>query len=125
MWETLYGMVLAYPIVCFIFVPVYYNLGITSVYQYLDLRFKSRLVRCLASGTYVIRQLLNQGVTIFTPCVALYTIVGIPYWVSLLGITIVSVLFTILVSRNIFKTINSIYHTCSLFLCGFSRQKIA
>ncbi|KAK9889562.1 hypothetical protein WA026_006936 [Henosepilachna vigintioctopunctata] len=96
MWETLYGMVLAYPIVCFIFVPVYFSLGITSVYQYLDLRFKSRLVRCLASGTYIVRQLLNQGVTVFTPCVALNTVIGIPYWASILGITVVSIIFTIL-----------------------------
>ena len=33
MYETLYGILLAYPIVSYIFVPVYYNLGITSVYQ--------------------------------------------------------------------------------------------
>ncbi|CAH1375121.1 unnamed protein product [Tenebrio molitor] len=96
MWETLYGMVLAYPIVCFVFVPVYFSLGITSVYQYLDLRFKSRLVRCLASGTYIVRQLLNQGVTVFTPCVALNTVIGIPYWASIFGITLVSIIFTIL-----------------------------
>ncbi|CAH0555789.1 unnamed protein product [Brassicogethes aeneus] len=96
MWETLYGMVLAYPIVCYVFVPVYFSLGITSVYQYLDLRFKSRLVRCLASGTYVIRQLLNQGVTVFTPCVALNTVIGIPYWASIFGITLVSIIFTVL-----------------------------
>ncbi|KAF5285294.1 hypothetical protein FQR65_LT13272 [Abscondita terminalis] len=96
MWETLYGMILAYPIVCFVFVPVYYSLGITSVYQYLDLRFKSRLVRCLASGTYVLRQLLNQGVTVFTPCVALNSVIGIPYWASIFGITIISIIFTIL-----------------------------
>lgn len=38
MWETLYGIINAYPIVCFVFVPVYCNLDITSVYQYLDLR---------------------------------------------------------------------------------------
>lgn len=38
MWETLYGIVTAYPIVIFIFVPVYCSLDITSVYQYLDLR---------------------------------------------------------------------------------------
>ncbi|CAD6992346.1 unnamed protein product [Ceratitis capitata] len=37
MWENIYGMVSAYPIVCFVFVPVYFNLGITSVYQYIDL----------------------------------------------------------------------------------------
>lgn len=39
MWEIIYGMMSAYPIVCFMFVPVYFNLGITSVYQYIDLRW--------------------------------------------------------------------------------------
>lgn len=33
MYEILYGMLLAYPLVAYLFVPVYYNLGITSVYQ--------------------------------------------------------------------------------------------
>jgi hypothetical protein len=33
MWETLYGMICAYPIVIYVFVPMYYSLGITSVYQ--------------------------------------------------------------------------------------------
>ncbi|EFN76289.1 sodium-coupled monocarboxylate transporter 2 [Harpegnathos saltator] len=96
MWETLYGMLLAYPIVCFIFVPVYYNLGVTSVYQYLDMRFKSKLVRCLASFSYVIRSLLNLAVTVFTPCVALKAVIGLPYWASIVGITIISVAFTIM-----------------------------
>ncbi|XP_069679260.1 sodium-coupled monocarboxylate transporter 2 [Periplaneta americana] len=96
MWETLYGMICAYPIVIFIFVPVYYSLGITSVYQYLDLRFKSRLVRCIASFTYVIRSLLNLGVTVFTPCVALKTVIGLPYWASILSITVISIIFTIM-----------------------------
>lgn len=96
MWETLYGMVCAFPIVIFIFVPVYYNLGITSVYQYLDMRFKSRAVRTLASGTYVIRSILNLGVTVFTPCVALKTVFGLPYWASIVSITIIGVGFTIM-----------------------------
>lgn len=38
MWQTLYGYVCAYPVVCFVFIPVYFNLGITSAYQYLDMR---------------------------------------------------------------------------------------
>lgn len=96
MWETLYGMLLSYPIVCFVFVPVYYSLGITSVYQYLDMRFNSRLVRCLASFSYVIRSLLNLGVAVFTPCVALYTVIGLPYWASIIGITTVSVALTVM-----------------------------
>lgn len=96
MWETLYGMIIAFPLVCFFFVPVYFSLGITSVYQYLDLRFKSRLVRCLASGTYVFRSLLNLGVTVFTPCVALKTVIGLPYWFSIMSIVAVSIIFTLL-----------------------------
>ncbi|KAG5345745.1 SC5AC protein, partial [Acromyrmex heyeri] len=96
MWETLYGMLLAYPIVCFVFVPVYYSLGITSVYQYLDMRFKSKLVRCLASFSYIVRSLLNLGVTVFTPCVALKAVIGLPYWASIIGITTISVVFTII-----------------------------
>lgn len=96
MWETLYGMVTAYPIVAFVFIPVYFNLGITSVYQYIELRFNSRFVRCLASGTYIFRSILNLGVTVFTPTVALYTIIGIPIWMSLLAITIISILFNLL-----------------------------
>ncbi|CAD1475249.1 unnamed protein product [Heterotrigona itama] len=96
MWETIYGMLLAYPIVCFIFVPVYYSLGITSVYQYLDMRFNSKLVRCLASFSYVIRSLLNLAVTIFTPCVALKAVIGLPYWASIFGITSISVVFSVM-----------------------------
>jgi solute carrier family 5 (sodium-coupled monocarboxylate transporter), member 8/12 len=96
MWETLYGMVNAYPIVAFVFCPVYFNLGITSVYQYIELRFKSRLVRCLASGTYIFRTILNLGVTVFTPTIALYTIIQIPIWVSLVAISLISILFNLL-----------------------------
>ncbi|XP_035775838.1 sodium-coupled monocarboxylate transporter 1-like isoform X1 [Anopheles albimanus] len=96
MWESLYGVVSAYPIVCFVFIPVYFDLGITSVYQYLELRFNSRLVRCLASGTYILRTLLSLGVTIYTPTVALNTIIGVPYWASLLCITVISIFFNAL-----------------------------
>lgn len=96
MWETLYGMVNAYPIVAFVFIPVYFNLGITSVYQYIEMRFKSRFVRRLASGTYIFRSILNLGVTVFTPTVALYTIIGIPIWMSLCAITAISIVFNLL-----------------------------
>lgn len=33
MWQTMYGMCLAFPVVAYFFVPVYFSLGITSVYQ--------------------------------------------------------------------------------------------
>lgn len=95
MWETIYGLASAYPIVCFIFVPIYLNLGITSVYQYLDMRFKSKLVRRLASGTFIARNVFIMGITMYTPCVALNTVANIPYWASYLLMTALGILFTI------------------------------
>lgn len=40
--------------------------------------------------------ILNLGVTVFTPTVALYTILGIPIWMSLLAITLISIIFNLL-----------------------------
>lgn len=62
-------------------------------------RFNSRLVRCLASATFILRQILTLGVTVYTPSVALNTVIGIPYWVSICGLTAISIFFTILVRR--------------------------
>ncbi|CAG9838294.1 unnamed protein product [Diabrotica balteata] len=124
MWESLYGTLLAYPIVCFVFVPMYYNLGITSVYQYLDLRFKSRLVRCLASGTFIFRQFLLQGVTVFTPCVALKAISGVPYWVSICGIGLISMFFNILgglkaaIWADVLQSVITVLVSVAIIICG-------
>lgn len=59
MWETLYGMVTAYPIVAFVFIPVYFSLGVTSVYQFLDLRYKARKV-CKQFECYLLTKILTE-----------------------------------------------------------------
>lgn len=72
-------------------------------------RFKSRLVRCLASATYILRQILSLGVTVYTPSVALATVIGIPYWASIVGMSAICILFTILVSSNNKELLISFY----------------
>ncbi|XP_065371723.1 sodium-coupled monocarboxylate transporter 1 [Calliphora vicina] len=124
MWEIIYGMASAYPLVCFIFVPVYFNLGITSVYQYLDLRFKSRMVRCLASFTYIIRQICSLGVTVYTPSVALSTVIGIPYWASICCMTTICVFFSIkgglkaAINADVIQTITVIIVSIAIIIKG-------
>ncbi|XP_017477813.1 PREDICTED: sodium-coupled monocarboxylate transporter 1 [Rhagoletis zephyria] len=124
MWEIIYGMVSAYPIVCFVFVPVYFNLGITSVYQYIDLRFKSRLVRCLASATYIVRQICSLGITVYTPSVALSTVIGIPYWASIVGMAVICIFFTIMgglkaaINADVIQTVTVILVTLAVIVKG-------
>ena len=40
-----------------------------SVYEYLELRYSSRLVRLLASANYVITILFYLAVVLYAPCV--------------------------------------------------------
>ncbi|XP_026729219.1 sodium-coupled monocarboxylate transporter 1 [Trichoplusia ni] len=96
MWETLYGIILAFPLVCWIFVPVYYRLHTNSVYEYLQMRFGSRWVRRMAAATFLLRQVLNLSVTVYTPTVALHAVLALPHWASAAALTIVGIVFNLL-----------------------------
>ncbi|XP_026487150.1 sodium-coupled monocarboxylate transporter 2 [Vanessa tameamea] len=96
MWETLYGMMLAFPLVCWIFIPVYYRLSTNSVYEYLQMRFGSIWVRRLAAATFLLRQTLNLAVTVYTPTVALHAVLALPHWASAAALTVVAIVFNLL-----------------------------
>ncbi|XP_039760645.1 sodium-coupled monocarboxylate transporter 1 [Pararge aegeria] len=96
MWETLYGMALAFPLVCWIFIPVYYRLNTNSVYEYLQMRFGSRSVRRVAAATFLLRQTLNLAVTVYTPTVALHAVLRLPHWAAAAALTAVAVVFNLL-----------------------------
>lgn len=49
----------------------------------------------MASATFIARNVFIMGVTMYTPCVALNTVAGIPYWASYLLMTALGILFTI------------------------------
>lgn len=59
-------------------------------------------MRCLASATYIVRQICNLGITVYTPSVALSAVIGIPYWASIVGMSIICIFFTIMVSQEPF-----------------------
>ncbi|CAB3227531.1 unnamed protein product [Arctia plantaginis] len=96
MWETLYGIILAFPLVCWIFVPVYYRLHTNSVYEYLQMRFGSSWVRRMAAATFLVRQVLNLSVTVYTPTVAFHAVLALPHWASAAALTIVGIVFNLL-----------------------------
>ncbi|XP_050681923.1 sodium-coupled monocarboxylate transporter 1 [Leptidea sinapis] len=96
LWETLYGMILAFPVVCCVFIPVFFRLHTNSVYEYLELRFGSKAIRRIAAATFLLRQVLNLAVTVYTPTVALHAVLGLPHWASAAALTIVGIIFNVL-----------------------------
>ncbi|XP_038612489.1 sodium-coupled monocarboxylate transporter 1-like [Tachyglossus aculeatus] len=62
-----------------IFLPVFYRLGITSTYEYLELRF-NRHVRRLGTVLFIIQTVLYTGIVIYAPALALNQVTGFELW---------------------------------------------
>ncbi|KAK2544255.1 Slc5a8 isoform A [Columba livia] len=62
-----------------IFLPVFYKLGITSTYEYLELRFNKYLRLC-GTALFIIQTTLYTGIVIYAPALALNQVTGFDLW---------------------------------------------
>ena len=65
--------------------------------QYLELRYNSRVVRLLASFSFIVSLILYMGVVLYAPCLALHTITGLPVVALILLGGIVATIYTVMV----------------------------
>ncbi|XP_036306172.1 sodium/iodide cotransporter isoform X2 [Pipistrellus kuhlii] len=75
------------------YLPVFYRLGLTSTYQYLELRF-SRAVRLCGTLQYLMATVLYTGIVIYAPALILNQVTGLDIWGSLLSTGIICTLYT-------------------------------
>lgn len=62
-----------------VFLPVFYRLGITSTYEYLELRF-NKVVRLIGTVLFIIQTILYTGIVIYAPALALNQVTGFDLW---------------------------------------------
>ncbi|RXM98394.1 Sodium/iodide cotransporter [Acipenser ruthenus] len=82
-------------ITAYLFLPVFYRLGITSTNQYLKMRF-SRSLQLLATIQFITATLLYTGIVIYAPALILNQVTGLDIWASLFSTGLICTFYTTL-----------------------------
>jgi SSS family transporter len=82
------------PIVTLFYLPYFRKLKLTSVYEYLQIRFNTK-VKLLGSLTFVIFQLSRLGVVIYLPALVLSTVTGINIFACILLTTLITTAYSV------------------------------
>ncbi|XP_077990326.1 sodium-coupled monocarboxylate transporter 1-like [Glandiceps talaboti] len=77
-----------------LFMPAYYSLKITSAYEYLEIRFKSKLVRILGCLTFLVQMIIYMGIAVYAPSLALNAVTKVSLWGSILVCGLVCTFYT-------------------------------
>jgi len=86
---------LAAPLVILLFFPIYRRLRVTSIYEYVGLRFGSR--SRYAASFFSILQLLGwMGIALYAPALALSTVTGLDLWSAIIVMGLVATAYTTL-----------------------------
>uniref|UniRef100_A0A8C3WWS0 Solute carrier family 5 member 5 n=1 Tax=Catagonus wagneri TaxID=51154 RepID=A0A8C3WWS0_9CETA len=92
LWMCL-GQLLNSLLTALLFLPVFYCLGLTSTYEYLELRF-SRAVRLCGTLQYLVATMLYTGIVIYAPALILNQVTGLDIWASLLSTGVICTFYT-------------------------------
>ncbi|PNJ28496.1 sodium/iodide cotransporter [Pongo abelii] len=87
------GQLLNSVLTALLFMPVFYRLGLTSTYEYLEMRF-SRAVRLCGTLQYIVATMLYTGIVIYAPALILNQVTGLDIWASLLSTGIICTFYT-------------------------------
>ncbi|EGT30047.1 hypothetical protein CAEBREN_01710 [Caenorhabditis brenneri] len=75
--------VIAFPIVAYVFLPVLYNLKLTTIYEYFERRFNYKC-RFVTTSLFCLQMLLYNSVALYAPSLAIASITKIPITISIL-----------------------------------------
>ncbi|XP_003747596.1 sodium-coupled monocarboxylate transporter 1 [Galendromus occidentalis] len=90
---TLLSYVITIPVTAHLFMPVFYNSGTLSCYEYLERRF-NRTLRMLAVAAYIAQMLIYIAIQLYAPALALSNVTGMGIWTAVIAIGVVCTIYT-------------------------------
>ncbi|KAK3884534.1 hypothetical protein Pcinc_011207 [Petrolisthes cinctipes] len=94
-WLIGFSYFLVMPAASYLYFPVFYNLQVTSAYEYLERRF-NRAVRWLGSLVFIVQMSLYMAIVVYAPALALAQVTGFNVYISVSLICFVCIFYTTL-----------------------------
>ena len=97
-WVTILvnlGIILVAPVTVFCFLPIFRRLELTTVYEYLELRFSAGM-RVYGSLAFVTYQLAKMGIFLLLPAIALATVTGLNVYACIAVMGLLCIVYTVL-----------------------------
>ncbi|MFT3824185.1 MAG: sodium/solute symporter [Chitinophagaceae bacterium] len=82
------------PIIIYFYLPYFRKLKITSVYEYLQVRFNKK-VKLLGSINFVLFQVSRLGIVIYLPALVLSTVTGINIFICIIGTSLITTAYSV------------------------------
>ncbi|KAK5645782.1 hypothetical protein RI129_004246 [Pyrocoelia pectoralis] len=111
------------PIVTYVYLPVFYQLRVTSVYEYLEKRF-GKTTRLAASLTYSFQMILYSGIVLYAPALTLGTVTGISQNVAILSVGLICTFYSTIggmkavVMADLLQSVLMFGAVLSVIICG-------
>lgn len=116
--QILIGYVIGYLAVVWLLLPLYYRLGLTSIYHYLDLRLGRRAYQS-GAGFFIISRLLGATARLYLVVNILQAIIldslGVPFWITTLVVLAMILMYTYQGGVKTIVWTDTLQTSCMLF----------
>lgn len=94
LWFAQLGMLLAIPLAIRFFLPVYARLDIDTAYDYLEIRFGSKLLRAIAAVFFIVYQVGRMSIIMYLPSIALAGLTGINVHFLIITMGVIAIIYS-------------------------------
>lgn len=94
-WLTLVAHTAIFPLIVWVFIPMFSRLNCPTAYEYLERRFHVS-IRCLASGLFILLRIGWMASATFAASVVLSAVSGVDQHVVIISLGVVSILYTMM-----------------------------
>ncbi|XP_045595048.2 putative sodium-dependent multivitamin transporter [Procambarus clarkii] len=110
--------IISTPIVCYLYLPVFFRLQNTSVYEYLERRY-GMMTRLCASLAFSLQMTLYMGIVLYAPALALSAVTGISLTWSIITVGLVCTFYSTLGGMKA-VLITDVFQSLLMFAAVFS-----